>query len=707
MPIFRAIFAAGKLAREVPCTSLIGCANIGQKRSRCSSFLSKSGEYSLQSTLSTHLKNQRLDEACQIFNKTGIPNAHLYTKMINGYCRNNRLNDALLLFYKMPIRDTVVWNSIIKGCSDCGDLIMARNLFDEMPERNVVSWTTMINGYLRFGMMDVAETLFNEMSFRDVVSWNSMIYGYFSNGEVGKACELFEKMPCRNVISWTSMISGLDQNGRSNEALTLFRQMVGCALEPTSDTLCCVVTACAKVSAFEQGLQIHAHIVKMGYFLDDFISASLITFYAKCKQVENFCKVFHERGHDNVVVWTSLLTGYNLNFKHEDALKVFSDMMKRGGLPNQSSFTSVLNSCCGLVDSGRGKEVHAAAIKLRFQTDVFVCNSLVVLYSRCGSIRDGIAAFRGILEKNLVSWNSIIVACAQHGYGMRVLSFFCQMIRSNVEPDEITFTGLLYACSHSGMARKGRRFFQYFTQFKSVEIKLEHCACMVDIMGRCGELEEAEDFIKNCPIEVNSMVWLALLSACRMHFNSEIAERAAKCILDLDPHCSAAYILLSNLYASSSRWMDVSRIRWEMRKRGIVKQQGCSWVTVKGTRHEFLSEDRSHPLTEEIYQHLEWLDGKLKEFGYAPDKGFALHDLEDEQKEAVLSRHSERLAIAFGLISTAEGSPIIVMKNLRVCGDCHSAIKLIARIVGREITLRDSSRFHHFTDGICSCGDYW
>lgn len=670
---------------------------------------SKLSSSSYKSLLSDHLQNQRVDEARAVFDGIPSPDVNLYTIMITGYARNLRLDDALKLFDKMPmrVRDTVSWNSMMKGCLDCGDLCKAKKLFDEMPKRSVVSWTTMIHGFMRFGEVEMAEHLFREMPTRDVAAWNSMIHGYFSNGKLESAIDLFEVMPHHNVISWTSMIGGLDKNGKSNEALLFFRRMNSSGFKPTSTTLVCALTASASLFDLRLGLEIHSQIVKFGYCLDKFLSASLITFYANCKQVENACKVFNERRHKNVAVWTALVTGYALNCEPEKALKVFRDMMASGVLPNQSSFTSALNACCGLEALDRGKEIHSAAIKLGLGNDPFVGNTLTVMYSKCGSINDGISVFTRTIEKNVVSWNSVIVGCAQHGYGMLALTLFSQMMRAGIKPDEITFTGLISACSHSGMLQKGRSFFKYFSQGKIFEVKQEHYACMIDLLGRCGKLEEAEELVRNMPLEANSMVWLALLGACRLHSNLDVAERVVEHIFDLDPHCSAAYVLLSNIYASANRWSDVSRVRGMMKRNGIVKQPGSSWVTLKGLRHEFLSGDRSHPLSETIYRKLDWLGVKLKEYGYVPDQQFALHDVEAEQKEEMLSSHSERLAIAFALVSTAEGSTMTVMKNLRVCGDCHSAIKLIAKIVGRDIILRDSSRFHHFRSGICSCGDYW
>lgn len=668
-------------------------------------FLSKQSISSLKFSLINYIKDQRLDHARALFETIPSPTPQLYTIMISAFTQNHRLSDAFHLFNKMPVRDTVSWNSMLKGCLQCGQFPIATKLFAEMPDKNVVSWTTMLNGYLQIGAVDKAERLFDDMPVRDVAAWNSMIYGYCCNGRVTDALRLFEEMPWRNVISWTTMIGGMDSNGKSAESLLLFRDMLVSGVVPTKSTFCCVLSACGNVSDLSLGMQIHGFLIKVGCCFDEFICATLITCYANCKRIEDACKVFNENLHMSVVVWTALLTGNGFNHKHDDALKIFAGMMKVGVLPNQSTFSSVLNSCCGLEAVDQGKEVHAVAIKLGLDTDVFVGNSLIVMYSECGNIDDALAVFKKIRGKNVVSWNSLIVGSAQHGFGQWTLVLFSQMIRIGIDPDEITFTGLLSACSHSGLIKKGKCFFEYIRQFK--DIKLQHISCMVDILGRCGKLEEAEELIINTPPKGNHSIWLALLSACRMHSNLNVAERAAKHLLDLDPHCSAAYVLLSNIYASARQWDDVSRMRVKMKQLGIVKQPGRSWVTIKGSRHEFQCGDRSHPLSENIYQKLEWLGGKLKEFGYIPDQSFSLHDVEDEQKEEMLAYHSERLAIAFALISTPEGIPITVMKNLRVCGDCHSAIKLIAKIVGRDIIVRDSNRFHHFRGGICSCGDYW
>ncbi|OWM73031.1 pentatricopeptide repeat-containing protein At5g46460, mitochondrial [Punica granatum] len=659
--------------------------------------------------LSDRLKDHRFEEARKFPDAVACLDVRLCTRMIAGYARDGRLDKALQLFERMPVRDIISWNVMINACLDCGELELARDLFDEMPEKTVVSWTAMINGFFKFGQVDMAERFFDLLPMKDLAAHNTMLHGYFSNCRVEAAMRFFEEMPSRNVISWTSVIGGLAQNGMSGEALLAFQKMANFGIFPTSNTLACVLSVCGNASAFFLGLQTHGLALKSGFCFNTFISSSLITFYSVSKKMDEAIKVVSDMElNKDVVTWTALLTGFSSNNKHEDALKIFVNMLRAGVLPNQSSFSSVLNSCCGLEALVRGKEVHAPAIKLNLGEDLYVCNSLIVMYSKCGSTSDSLALFNRTSKKNLVTWNAAISGCAQHGQGLQALALFTQMIRSGVGPDEFTFTALLTACSHSGLLQKGRQLFKYFSrQDTFVELRHEHYSCVVDLLGRGGKLDEAEEFIRNMPLKPNSIVWLALLSAGKMHSNLDVSERAMTEILKVDPQSCAAYVLMSNLYASANKWSEVSRLRFLMKRNGIVKQEGRSWVTVKGQRHVFLSGDKSHPLRKIIYQKIDWLNRKLKELGYVPDKRFSLHDIEDEQKEESLSYHSERLAIAFGLVTTVEFSTIIVMKNLRVCGDCHSVIKLIGQIVGREIVVRDSARFHHFKDGACSCGDYW
>lgn len=579
MPFFPAFTQKFKASQRAFCISVTVFSVAGGKFFKCFMGIkncAKLSTNSVGSIISDHIRNQRLNDARLLFNKIQDPSLHLYTKVISGYTRNNRLKDALQLFYKMPIRDTVSWNSMIKGCLNCGDLDMARKIFEKMPDKDVISWTTIINGFFQHGRVENAEFLYCQMPSRDIAAWNSMIYGYISNNRIEDALKLFEEMPYQDVITWTSLISGLEQMGRSGEALSFFSKMLASGVKPTSSTFSSVLAACTNELELNLAVQIHARVLKCGCLFDPFISASLITFYSNCRRVDDSCRIFYDQLHMNVVIWTALLTSFSLNSRHDDALKVFHDMINIEIFPNQFTFASALNSCSELEALDRGKEIHTLGIKLGLGTDVSVGNSLVVMYSKCGNIYDSIVVFKGIEEKNLISWNSIIVGCAQNGFGVWALTSYGQMVHTGVEPDEITITGLLSACGHSGMLDKGRRFFKYFKKYRSLYMNLEHYACMVDILGRCGKLEEAEDLIKNMTVRANHTIWLTLLSACRMLSNLEVGERVAKYILELEPNCSAAYVLLSNIYASASRWTDASRVRGEMKQKGIVKQTGIS-----------------------------------------------------------------------------------------------------------------------------------
>ncbi|KAJ4818226.1 Pentatricopeptide repeat-containing protein [Rhynchospora pubera] len=640
--------------------------------------------------LSRLLQEQKIKEAREVFAKIEYPDVHLFTMMIKGLSKSNCFADAFKLFDNMPVRDVAAWNSILKAYLDSGDLNSALELFHEMPERNVISSTTMINGLAQFGRIDAAERLFLRMPQRDTASWNAMISGYLINGEIVKARKTFEQMPSRNVISWTAIIGGYEQNGLSKEALELFKRMWHLGIKPTSSTYACSLTACAKISNLMSGTQIHAQLIKSSHSLDSYVTTSLLTLYAKCQKMDLSISLFNESSHKTVVTWTALITGYNENNKYAEALNEFTEMVSSGMKPNQSTFTSVLNSCSGLEALDCGKRIHATTVKISLDLDAFVGNSLVVMYSKCGNINESLMAFENICERNLVSWNSVIVGCAQNGYASLAFKLFDEMNQCLVQPDAITYVGLLMACSHVRMHEKGRYYFEMLKRDPSVEIRMEHYACMVDILGRCGKLGEAEQFIRNMPLRPNVAVWLALLGACRVHGNVEVAEKASKEIFNLDLHNSSAYVLLSNIYATAGRWNDVVQTRVVMRDHRVDKVIGCSWITIRDVKHEFVSGDRSHPMIPEIYKNLEWLGTRLMEYGYVYDKRSALHDVDDEQKEALLTYHSEKIALAFGLLSTVEGSTIRIMKNLRqnnkIMSFHYSNKSLMSSSYPRELT---------------------
>lgn len=476
-------------------------------------------------------------------------------------------------------------------------------------------------------------------------------------------------MPEKNEVSWTAMLTGYAHAGRIEEAAEIFKQM------PDKPLIAC---------------------------------NAMITGFGMNGMVAEAKEVFRRMMERDDVSWSAMIKVYEQNGLHIEALDCFRRMQMVRFCPNYPSIISILTVCAGLAVLDHGRQVHGVIVKVFFDSDVFVVSALITMYIKCGDLPRAKRLFDMFHPKDVVMWNSMITGYSQHGQGDDALQVFDSMLSVGMAPDEITFIGVLSACSYTGKVKEGREIFESMSLRFSLEPKTEHYACMVDLLGRAGLVDEAMDLIKKMPVEADAVVWGALLGACRIHKNLEIAEIAVEKLLRLEPGNSGPYILLSHIYASSGRWKDVSKLRQAMSLRNVNKSPGCSWIDIDKKVHMFTGGDMlAHPEHCIIVNMLEKLDGLLKEEGYYPDGSFVLHDVDEEQKFHNLRYHSERQAVAFGILKVPEGRPIRVMKNLRVCGDCHAAIKLIAKIIGREIILRDANRFHHFKDGSCSCGDYW
>eukprot|EP01018_Ginkgo_biloba_P036306 Gb_38750 [translate_table: standard] len=636
-------------------------------------------------------------------------------EMVGNFCNEGKLKEALDildLMYKRGIHtDSNSYDHLLQGCVRTKALAEGKRVHSHMIRTgynlSVFQGNRLVDMYIKCGSLGNARQVFDKMSMRDISSWNTIVTGYVKFGSLESARHLFDKMPERDGVSWNGMIAGYAQNGHLEAALRLFCQMQCEGIRPDQFTFCSVLCACANLPVLEQGKQVHTQIIKTDFESNVFVGSALIDMYAKCGSIYVARHVFDNMPERNVVSWNAMVAGYSQQWRGEEAVNVFCQMRLAGMKPNQFSFGSVLNACSSLAALEQGKHVHADIIKSGFESNVFVGSALIDMYAKCGCIEDARRVFDKMPQRNLVSWTTLITGYAQNGHGNDVLQLFEEMVRIGLKPDHITFIGVLSACSHAGLIDEGLLYFDSMVRDHCIKPRPDHYACMIDLLGRAGRLDEAEVFINNMPFEPDAVVWGALLSACRIHGNMELGKRAAECLSKLEPLNAASYVLLSNIYSAAGRWDDAAKMRKMMKDMGVKKNPGCSWIKVKNKLHVFAVEDRSHPETEEIYATLGRLDLQIKEAGYVPDTDFVLHDVEDENKEHMLSYHSEKLAIAFGLMSVPHGTPIRIVKNLRVCGDCHTATKFISKIVGREIVVRDVNRFHHFKDGFCSCGDYW
>jgi pentatricopeptide repeat protein len=677
-------------------------------------------------------------------------NSSAYVLLLQACIKKKALAEGKLIHAHINERgitnNTILQNTLVNMYAKCGKLMDARRAFEEMPERNVCSWTVMITAYSKHGLAEEAFALFHQMqrsgiqpnqfTFSSVLSAcsdlaalqqgmeihekinrsgfqsnvavaNALVYMYAKCGRMDKARDAFDNMRQRNVISWTAMIAGYARNDWGEEALRLFEQMQLAGVKPNMKTFASVLPACGALSALQQGMKIHEEITRSGFQSDVIVDSALVDMYAKCGSIEKARDLFDKMSKRDAVSWTVMIAGCAQNGVGYEALRLFKQMQLAGVKPIAKTFANVLPACANLAALEQGIEIHEEIIKSGFNSDILVMNALIDMYAKCGSIEKAREVFENLHTRDVVSWTAMIAGYAMHGFGKEAIALFQQMEDSGINPNDITLVCVFSACCHVGLVDEGYSYFNRMSTYYHITPRVEHYSCMVDLLGRTGRLEEARDLINKMPIKPDAAVWRSLLGACRIHHNVELGECVAEHLFELEPKNAAPYVLLSNIYAEAGKWAEIEKVRKMMKERGVIKTPGCSWIEVNKQVHAFLVGDRSHSQTEEIYKKLEILFKEMMAEGYIPNTRYALNDVEEEQKEQILGHHSEKLAVAFGLLNTTPETVIRVIKNLRVCGDCHSAIKFISKIEAREIVVRDTHRYHHFKDGQCSCGDYW
>ncbi|KAH8505919.1 hypothetical protein H0E87_012938 [Populus deltoides] len=535
----------------------------------------------------------------------------------------------------------------------------------------------------------------------------SLVSLYGKCGFIDNAFKVFDDIPEKNVAAWTAIISGYIGVGKCREAINMFRRLLDMGLRPDSFSLVRVLAACTRIGDLRSGEWIDDYITKIGMVRNVFVATSLVDFYVKCGNMERACSVFDGMLEKDIVSWSSMIQGYASNGLPKEALDLFFKMLNEGFRPDCYAMVGVLCACARLGALELGNWASNLMDRNEFLGNPVLGTALIDMYAKCGRMDSAWEVFRAMRKKDIVVWNAAISGLAMSGHVKAAFGLFGQMEKSGIEPDGNTFVGLLCACTHAGLVDEGRQYFNSMERVFTLTPEIEHYGCMVDLLGRAGFLDEAHQLVKSMPMEANAIVWGALLGGCRLHRDTQLVEVVLKQLIALEPSNSGNYVLLSNIYSANHKWEDAAKIRSIMSERGIKKVPGYSWIEVDGVVHEFLVGDTSHPLSEKIYAKLGELVKDLKASGYVPTTDYVLFDIEEEEKEHFIGCHSEKLAIAFGLISTAPNDKIRVVKNLRVCGDCHEAIKHISRFTGREIIVRDNNRFHCFNDGSCSCKDYW
>ncbi|KAK8290319.1 hypothetical protein V6Z11_D07G250500 [Gossypium hirsutum] len=601
--------------------------------------------------ISGFMKYGRWEESMWYFEMNPFKNVVSWTAGISGFLKNGFSFRGLKLFLRLLESgvkpNQVTFTSVISACIETGDFELGMSVLGLIVkagfEDNVSVCNSLITFCLRMREFDLARRVFDRMETRDVISWTAILDMYVEMGDLGEARRIFDEMPERNEVSWSAVIARYSQSGDHLEALKLFRQMVQEGLRPTVSCFSCILSTLSNVKNLQAGRNIHAHVKKIGIEGDVFISSSLVDLYCKCGDTKDGQFIFNSIKKKNVVSWNAMLGGYSMNRQMDEAkyffdnmptrsnvswgiiiggyvenkqfdkvFEVFNEMLLSGETPTKLTFSSVLSTCASVASLEKGKDIHGKILKLGFHYDVYLGTALTDMYAKSGDIESSKQVFDRMSERNEFSWTVMIQGLAESGFADDSLFLFEEMKRSSsVAPNEFMLLSVLFACSHCGLVDKGLEFFGAMESVYGLKPKERHYTCVVDMLSRSGRLHEAEELINSMPFPPEANALAALLSGCKTYKNEEIAVRTARKLGEFAEKNSAGLVLLSNIYASAGRWVDVSNVRKLMREKGFKKSGGCSWVEVRNHLYSFYSEDGTHSKLAEIYDILELLRSEM------------------------------------------------------------------------------------------------
>ncbi|MQL69059.1 hypothetical protein Taro_001347 [Colocasia esculenta] len=562
-----------------------------------------------------------------------------------------------------------------------------------------------------------------------------LIRSYVAHGCVIHARYLFDSwspragrpLPRSSVI-WNILIRAYSKAPADpDESLRLFHRMLaahgpGPPVAPDKFTYTFVIAACSRRPTSMAGEAVHGRAEATGFLSDIYVGNSLLNMYAAFGRTGEARKLFEEMPIRDVITWTSLIGGYsrvgeiataeqvfrdmpernNVSWtviisgyvraaRYNDAVRYFHDMLSSDeAKPNEAVLVSVLSACAQIGALDQGKWIHAYIDRAKSPQTSNITTALIDMYAKCGRLDCADQVFNAAPNTDILTWTCMISGLAMHGHGKDALELFHRMIEEGMKPDDITLLGVLNGCSHSGLVDEGYSIFNSMILSWGIVPKVEHYGCLVDLLGRAGYLKKAVEVVDSMPVEPDIVIWRSLLSACRIHGDLHLAEGIADRMSKYHPsNQGGGYVLLSNLYASVNHWEKVNTVRNKMQV-PVGSAPGYSFIEVDGIIHEFLAADKLHPQIVDIRNKLkEVLSRASMEGGYAADTRNVLFDLSEEEKEQAVSWHSEKLAVAFGLMSLEPGCPIRIVKNLRICEDCHSAMKAISQLEMRELTFGD------------------
>lgn len=600
--------------------------------------------------------NDKADEALQFMQKMWVednlrPNLVSWSAVIGGCSQNGLDEETIEMLGRMqaagiePNARTLA--SILPACARLKKLRLGKELHGFIVRRGFMCNQIVVNGlldvYRRCEDLNSAVSIFSKFSVQNDVSYNTMIVAYCEAGDILNAKRLFDHKKSngleKDIISWNSMITGYVDNFMFREALTMFINLLSHDdVVTNSFTLGSVLTACTDMGLTRLGKEIHSHAIVRGLQTNPFVGGSLVEMYCKCQDLKSARISFNEVSERDMATWNALISGYSRcnqnehiqvslqemrvdgfepnvytwngiiaghveNGLHEAALEMFSQMHTSNLQPDIYTIGIILTSCSRLATLERGKQVHAHTIRFGYESDGYIAAALVDMYAKCGNIKHSCLTYNRIPTQNLVTQNSMLTAYAMHGHGEEGIAFFNKMLIDGFIPDSVTFLSVLSSCVHAGSIEVGKEFFKLLRSY-NVKPTLKHFTCMVDLLSRAGELNEAYKLISEMPLQPDSIIWGAFLGGCVLTGDVDLGEVAAKKLIELEPDNTANYVLLANLYAYAGSWSELARTRQTIKDEHMNKSPGCSWIETSNEIHVFVSGDRSHRKYNEIYDTL-------------------------------------------------------------------------------------------------------
>ncbi|XP_024544673.1 pentatricopeptide repeat-containing protein At3g26782, mitochondrial-like [Selaginella moellendorffii] len=672
---------------------------------------------------------------------------------IDMFAKCGSLRMARQVFDKMVTRSVVSWNALMLGYAENGGGDLALELLDSMraegicePNRVTIlaalkacaSLAAKEDGRLVEGEAVKMNALEKGMAVHsealkigcelDTFVGNSLVDMYASCGSILDARRAFDRTRWQTVVSWNSLLMGYVENGKAGLGLRLFELMQQEALcSPNRVTFLVALKACAWLAAnedatqldgkaakqgvLEKGSAIHSQAASYDYETDNFIASSLIDMYTNCGGLAQAQSVFDKLPVRCLVTWNALILGYVESGEAGSSLELFMRMREDGCTPDSVTFIAVLKACAGVAALEAGKFVCGEIYKAGVEKEHAVSTGIVDLFGKCGNVDEAEESFVSTDVRSTIAWTALLAGYSRQGNTRYAFQLFQAMQEENVLPDGITFLCLLTACSHAGLVERGRRYFEAMRSRYSIEPGIEHYHCMIDTLARTNKLSEALDMVKAMPYRKTPVAWMTLLGACKKWKNLEVGKLAFESLMELDDRDVAGYMLMGSIYGSLGMWEEQSKIETMRTSARVLRRQGQSWWTdPRGVVHRFSAGDTSHyPQGEEIKALLKKTMARIKkEAGYVAHlASVSHHNICDEAKEDALCGHSEKLALACALLNTRPGGTVRIIKNLRVCDDCHLVFCAVSAMEARRILCRDSSRFHVFGDGKCSCANFW